>query len=184
MSPYEEVHLTRDCEMIEVPRGNTVTVPAGTPAVITQALGDSYTVQLPTHGGLYQVAGKDADALGKERAEVSEPPSVAADGPVDESAVWTELKNVYDPEIPVNIVDLGLIYDMGIEPLATGGSRVNVKMTLTAPGCGMGRFIAMDAKRCIERLPGVAEANVELVWEPQWTPHMISCEGRAKLGMD
>src|SRR5512139_2513311 len=150
--PYEEVELTRDCEMVEVPHGNTVTIPAGTPALITQALGDSYTVQLPTFGGLYKVAGGDADALGKQRgAALGQKPAVT-DRPADESAIWAELRNVYDPEIPVNIVDLGLIYDMNIEPLAGGGSRVNVKMTLTAPGCGMGRVIAMDAKDRIEHV--------------------------------
>ena len=181
---HEEVQLTRDCEMVQVPQGNTVTIPAGTAALITQALGDSFTVQLPAFGGLYQVAGKDADALGKDRPAAPARKPAASGGPVDEAAIWAELKNVYDPEIPVNIVDLGLIYDMTVESLANGGSRVNVKMTLTAPGCGMGRVIAMDAKTRIEHLPGVSEANVDLVWEPQWNPHMISPEGRAKLGMD
>src|SRR5262245_37619547 len=149
---YEEIELQRDCEMIQVPQGNTVMIPAGTAAVITQALGDSYTVQLPTIGGLYKVAGKDADALGKRRTDMHAAHAAAASGKVDEDAVWNELRNVYDPEIPVNIVDLGLVYDMRIEPIPTGGNRVNVKMTLTAPGCGMGTAIAMDAKSCIERV--------------------------------
>lgn len=181
---YEEVELTRDCEMIQVPQGTPVTIPAGTPAVITQALGDSYTVQLPTLGGLYKVAGKDADALGKERVDTEAARAAAASGSVDEAAVWAALKNVYDPEIPVNIVDLGLVYDMKIEPEPGGGNRVSVQMTLTAPGCGMGTVIAGDAKACIERVPGVSAADVQLVWDPPWNPHMISAEGRAKLGMD
>jgi len=181
---YEEIELTRDCEMIQVPQGALVTIPAGTPAVITQALGDSYTVQLPTLGGLYKVAGKDADALGKESVDTDAARAAAASGSVDEAAVWAALKNVYDPEIPVNIVDLGLVYDMRIEPLPSGGNRVSVQMTLTAPGCGMGTFIAGDAKSCIERVPGVTDADVEVVWDPPWNPHMISAEGRAKLGMD
>jgi metal-sulfur cluster biosynthetic enzyme len=103
---------------------------------------------------------------------------------VTEERVWEVLKDVYDPEIPVNIVDLGLVYDMRIDSLPGGSSRVEVKMTLTAPGCGMGHAISMDAKYRIESLPGVAEADVQVVWEPVWNPHMISPEGRAKLGME
>jgi metal-sulfur cluster biosynthetic enzyme len=98
--------------------------------------------------------------------------------------VWEVLKHVYDPEIPVNIVDLGLVYDLRIEPMSSGSSRVEVRMTLTAPGCGMGQTIAMDARQRIESLPGVAEADVQVVWDPPWNPHMISPEGRAKLGME
>lgn len=181
---YEEVELTRDCEMVQVPQGTTVTIPAGTPAVITQALGESYTVQLPTLGGLYKVAGADADALGKQRIDTAAAEAAAVSGSVDEDAVWAALRNVYDPEIPVNIVDLGLVYDLRIEPRAEGGNRVSVQMTLTAPGCGMGTVIAGDAKSCIERVPGVSEAQVDVVWEPPWNPHMISAEGKARLGMD
>ena len=181
---YEEVELTRDCEMVQVPQGTVVNIPAGTPAVITQALGESYTVQLPTLGGLYKVAGSDADALGKQRVDTAAAEAAAASGTVDEDAVWGALRNVYDPEIPVNIVDLGLVYDMRIEPRAEGGNRVSVQMTLTAPGCGMGTVIASDAKACIERVPGVSEAQVDVVWEPAWNPHMISAEGKARLGMD
>jgi metal-sulfur cluster biosynthetic enzyme len=106
-----------------------------------------------------------------------------ADGTVDEAAVWAQLRNVYDPEIPVNIVDLGLVYDLALTPLASGGSRVEVKMTLTAQGCGMGPSIAMDAQTRIETLAGVAEADVAVVWDPPWNPNMISPEGKAKLGM-
>ncbi len=181
---YEEVELTRDCEMVQVPQGTVVTIPAGTPAVITQALGESYTVQLPTLGGLYKVAGADADALGKQRVDTAEAEAAAAGGSVDEDAVWAALRNVYDPEIPVNIVDLGLVYDLRIEPRSEGGNRVAVQMTLTAPGCGMGTVIAADAKSCVERVPGVSEAQVDVVWDPPWNAHMISAEGKARLGMD
>jgi probable FeS assembly SUF system protein SufT len=177
---YERIQITRDCEAVQIPQGNTVLLAAGTEAVITQSLGGSYTLQVPSLGGLYRVAGSDADALGLEKVET---PAAAA-GPVTEQAVWDLLRDVYDPEIPVNIVDLGLVYDLRIEALEGGGSRVAVKMTLTAPGCGMGGPISMDAKRRIEALAGVREATVDVVWDPPWSPQMISPEGRAKLGME
>ena len=175
---YEEIEFKRDVQAVRIPYGDTVLVPAGTGAVITQSLGDTYTLQIPTMGGLYRIADIDADAIGKESRGVR-----STDGPVDESMVWDELKNVYDPEIPVNIVDLGLVYDMRIEPVESGGKRVFVAMTLTAQGCGMGPSIAMDARRRIESLPGVEEADVQVVWDPPWNPQMISPEGREKLGM-
>ncbi|MGH9420381.1 MAG: iron-sulfur cluster assembly protein, partial [Thermoanaerobaculia bacterium] len=141
-----------------------------------------YTLQIPSLGGLFRIAGLDADALGLESA-----PALAAgadDGPVSEDRIWAVLKEVYDPEIPVNIVDLGLVYDLRILPQPSGDSRVEVKMTLTAQGCGMGGPISMDAKQRIESLPGIDEADVQVVWDPPWNPHMISPEGRAKLGME
>jgi probable FeS assembly SUF system protein SufT len=180
---YEQIEIVRDCPAVQIPNGDTVTLPAGMSAFITQSLGGSYTLQVPSLGGLFRVAGADSDALGIETTEPSND-GVASTGPVDEPRVWEELKNVYDPEIPVNIVDLGLVYDMRIESLSSGLSRVEVQMTLTAPGCGMGHAISMDAKGRIERLPGVGEADVQVVWDPPWSPQMISPEGRAKLGMD
>ena len=180
---YEQTQLRRDCNAVQIPQGTAVTIPAGTAATITQSLGGSYTVQVPTLGGLFRIAGRDADALGLASGSVAEP-GAGGSGPVTEDRIWTVLKDVYDPEIPVNIVDLGLVYDMRIEPQAGGRSRVEVKMTLTAQGCGMGQAISMDAKHRIESLPGVAEADVEVVWDPPWNPHMISPEGRAKLGME
>jgi probable FeS assembly SUF system protein SufT len=179
---YEEVQFSRDCDAVQIPQGNTVQIPAGTAAFITQSLGGSYTLQIPSLGGLFRVAGSDADAIGIAAAEPIE--ESAKSGPVTQDAVWDLLKGVYDPEIPVNIVDLGLVYDMRIEDDGSGQSRVDVKMTLTAPGCGMGGPISMDAKQRIETLPGVSEASVEVVWDPPWNPQMISPEGRAKLGMD
>ena len=181
---YEQVEIRRDCTAVQIPHGNPVTIPAGTPAFLTQSLGGSYTVQVPSLGGLFRVAGKDADALGIEPAGVSATASASEVGPVSEAMVWDVLRDVYDPEIPVNIVDLGLVYDMRIEQLPTGDSRVIVQMTLTAPGCGMGYAISMDAQSRIESLPGISEADVQVVWDPPWDPQMISSEGRAKLGMD
>ncbi len=179
---YDEVELTRDCEVVQIPHGIPVTLPKGTQAIITQALGDTYTLQVPRMGGLFRLADRDADAIGKEGKGPAASPAAEA-GSVTEEMVWDELKNVYDPEIPVNIVDLGLVYDMRIEPLASGGNKINVAMTLTAQGCGMGPSIAMDAQRRLEMLPGVEEADVQVVWDPPWNPQMISPEGKEKLGM-
>ena len=180
---YDQIETRRDCEAVAIPQGTAVRIPAGTTAVITQSLGGSYTLQIPSMGGLFRVAGRDADALGLV-AEVTPEAPAGSEGPVSEETIWAQLKNVYDPEIPVNIVDLGLVYDLRILPLASGQSRVEVKMTLTAQGCGMGGPISMDAKHRIESLSGVGEADVQVVWDPPWNPHMISPEGRAKLGME
>ena len=149
-----------------------------------QSLGVTYTLQVPSYGGLYRIAGKDAEAIGKEVVEAAAPAAEAAAGEDLEAQVWEQLKTCYDPEIPVNIVDLGLVYDMQISPAEGGGTRVDVKMTLTAPGCGMGGSIAYDAKQKLLGLPGIAEAEVELVWDPPWSPQMISPEGRQLLGME
>ena len=177
---HEEIEIARDCAAIEIPNGGKVTLPAGTRAWLTQALGGTFTLQVPALGGLFRVAGQDADALGRE---VPSTDASTTGQQVDEDAVWAQLRNVYDPEIPVNVVDLGLIYDLQLEPLAEGRTRVRVKMSLTAQGCGMGPSIAMDARQRIETLPGVEEADVQVVWDPPWSPQMISAEGRSKLGM-
>ena len=179
---YEQIEIRRDCQAVQIPQGNSVIIPAGSEVVVTQSLGGSYTVQVPSLGGLFRIAGRDADALGLQAGPGDE--AAAPSGPLSDDAVWAVLRNVYDPEIPVNIVDLGLVYDLRVEPLPSGLNRVEVKMTLTAPGCGMGQTIAMDARHRIEALPGIAEADVQVVWEPPWNPHMISPEGRAKLGME
>jgi len=178
----ERILLSRDCEAVEIPAGHTVTLKKGAEAHITQSLGGTYTVQVPSHGGLFRIAGKDADAIGK--------PVVAAPAAGGEAAgnleqqVWGLLKSCYDPEIPVNIVDLGLVYDMQITPEASGKSRIDVKMTLTAQGCGMGGSIAADARHKLLGLPEVSEANVEIVWDPPWNPQMITPEGKERLGID
>ncbi len=184
---YEEVELTRDCEAVAIPQGTAVTLEAETPVVITQACGDSYTIQAPTLGGLYRVAGKDADALGKTRPHAALDAAAALDragAPITAEVVLEVLKDVYDPEMPVNIVDLGLIYGLVVTERPEGGSDVDVQMTLTAPGCGMGQIIAADVKSRLEQLPGVVRADVEVVWEPPWTPQRISPAGRTKLSMD
>ena len=180
---YENVVVNRDCQAIQIPHGNTITLPEGTLAIVTQSLGGTYTLQIPSMGGLFRIADADADAIGKQSTAAAATPSDTSATDASEDAVWEALRNVYDPEIPVNIVDLGLVYDLTIEASPEGGSSVQVAMTLTAQGCGMGPSIAMDAQRRIESLPGVGEAHVRVVWDPPWNPNMISPEGRAKLGM-
>ena len=175
----ERVELSRDCDAVQVPSGDVVRLKKGTEVTISQSLGGTFTVQVPA--GLFRIAGKDADALGKDPAESAAVQT--RDGDL-EAMVWEQLKTCYDPEIPVNIVDLGLVYGMTVTPNPEGGSVVDIKMTLTAQGCGMGASIAFDAKQKIAGLPGVAEANVDLVWDPPWNPQMISPEGRERLGID
>ncbi len=173
-----EITLSRDCDAIQIPSGHPLVLPAGMNVVITQSLGGTFTVATP--GGLARIDSKDAEALGLDPNDAS--PRVAIEGPA-EDAVWTQLKTVFDPEIPVNVVDLGLIYDCRIENSAEGSASVHVKMTLTAPGCGMGPAIASDARQKILALDGIADAEVELVWDPPWNQSMISEEGRMKLGL-
>jgi probable FeS assembly SUF system protein SufT len=176
----ERVELTRDVEAVEIPAGAAITLEHGTVVFITQSLGGTYTIQAPTYGGLFRVEGKDADALGKTATAT---PTPSPEGGDLEQHVWEQLRTCYDPEIPVNIVDLGLVYDLRVTPEPDGKSHVEVKMTLTAQGCGMGTSIAADARRKLLDLPGVADADVQLVWDPPWTPQMISPEGRERLGM-
>jgi len=177
----EKVELARDCDAVQVPSGDKVRMQKGTEVTITQSLGGTFTIQAAAYGGLFRIASKDADALGKEVVAAAAAP---ADSGNVESMVWEQLKTCFDPEIPVNIVDLGLVYGMTVTAKPEGGSIVEVKMTLTAQGCGMGGSIAMDAKQKLMGIPGVAEANVDLVWEPPWNPQMISPEGRERLGID
>jgi probable FeS assembly SUF system protein SufT len=153
----------------------------GVEAFVTQSLGGTFTLQVPAHGGLFRVRGKDADALGLTAEEAGAAPQDTGDL---ESMVWDQLKTCFDPEIPVNIVDLGLIYGMELTPSAEGGHRVDVKMTLTAQGCGMGTSIAHDARQKLLALGGVTEANVDLVWDPPWNPQMITPAARERLGLD
>ncbi|HET7625080.1 MAG TPA: putative Fe-S cluster assembly protein SufT [Verrucomicrobiae bacterium] len=181
MQNVTSVELKRDCQAVQIPSGNTVTLQAGTPVGITQTLGGSYTIHAT--GGLFRIAPQDADALGLDSAEKISGNAGTETGSVTEAQVWETLRSCYDPEIPVNIVDLGLVYSMEVRPLAGGGSAVEVKMTLTAPGCGMGGVIAGDAQQKILNLPGVESANVEIVWEPQWHHSMITEEGRKILGI-
>lgn len=179
MTPPTVVTLKRDCAVVRIPAGTTDTLAAGTEVHIAQTLGGSYTVQAP--GGLYRIAPQDADALG---FEVTKPATTSASGPVNKDLVWQTLRTCFDPEIPVNIVDLGLVYDMKLSPVPTGGSRVDVKMTLTAPGCGMGPAIAGDAQVKLLNLEGVEDATVEVVWDPPWHHSMITPEGKRILGLE
>jgi probable FeS assembly SUF system protein SufT len=182
MHENTERTLTRDCPAVQIPAGNTIILHAGDTVFITQSLGGSYTVA--TEMGLARVSAQNADALGLEVPSAPESPAPAHTGaPIDEKRVWDQLKTCYDPEIPVNIVDLGLIYDCQITPRNGDGALVTVKMTLTAPGCGMGPVLAQEAKSKIEALPGVDEATVELVWEPPWNQAMISEVGKMQLGI-
>jgi len=178
------ITLSRDIEAIQIPSGLTKKLPKGTPVIITQALGGTYTVVVEHSAGLFRVLAADADALGKvAEAQAAKGDSSKSDGPLNEDDVWAQLKTCYDPEIPVNIVDLGLIYSLEIKPLEGGGNMVEVKMTLTAPGCGMGPSIASDAQRKILTVPGVTDAQVDVVWDPPWSAERISDEGKSKLGM-
>ena len=177
---HSEIELRREVEAIQIPSGDTVMLPAGTRVIITQSLGGSYTIA--TDQGLARISSKNADALGIEKDGGGETvPVVPLLGEELEKAVWEQLKSVYDPEIPVNIVDLGLVYDCAVVP-AEERTVIEVKMTLTAPGCGMGPTIAADAQGKIMALPGVDEARVELVWDPPWNQGMISEAGRMQLG--
>ncbi|WP_415908717.1 putative Fe-S cluster assembly protein SufT [Oleiharenicola sp. Vm1] len=173
--------LSRDVVAHQIPSGDKQTLPAGETVLIHQVLGGSYTVQ--TGYGLFRINGADADALGEQVKAASVATAASADGAPDSEAIWQQLRQVYDPEIPVNIVDLGLIYSMEVSKQDDGGHRVDVQMTLTAPGCGMGPVIAEDAKSKILLVPGVAAADVRITWEPPWNQSMISEEGKMKLGL-
>jgi len=177
----KERTLSRDVTATQIPSGDKQTLTAGTTLFIHQTLGGSYTVQ--TDFGLFRIDGKDGDALGEEVLEAKVEGATLADGSPDPEAVWTQLRKVFDPEIPVNIVDLGLVYSMDIEKKDDGAYKVLVAMTLTAPGCGMGPAIAEDAKSKILLIPGVDEADVRITWEPPWNQSMISEEGKMKLGL-
>jgi probable FeS assembly SUF system protein SufT len=182
MQNATSVELKRDCEATEIPAGTVVSLPAGTAVDITQTLGGSYTVRALS-GGLFRIAPKDADALGIDPVNEDQAKTVA-EGTTDEKAIWDTLRDCYDPEIPVNIVDLGLVYDMQLMPLPSGRKAVAVKMTLTAQGCGMGGVIAGDAQQRLLGLPGIEEANVEIVWDPPWHHSMITEQGKKILGLD
>lgn len=179
----QEIILEREIEAVQIPSGDAITLPVGTPVVVTQTLGGSYTVA--TQAGLARISATDSDALGIDAAEVQEKKEYAnalKDAPLDEQ-VWGQLKEVYDPEIPVDIVNLGLVYDCVLTEKEDGKTEVNVKMTLTAPGCGMGPVIAADAQARIMSLDNIEDAQVDLVWDPVWNQDMITEEGKMKLGM-
>jgi probable FeS assembly SUF system protein SufT len=175
--------LTRAIPATLIPAGDAVTLAEGTLAYVMQTLGGSVTVR--TDRGLFRINREHADALsGFDLTKLGGDVAAVTAGGFSEAAVWAALKTCFDPEIPVNIVDLGLIYDLSVEPTATGGHVLEVKMTLTAPGCGMGPVIAEDARQKIAALPTVESAKVHIVWDPIWTPQMISPAGRQALGLE
>ena len=181
MTVSSSVTLTRDVTAIAIPAGTPHPLTEGTEVYITQEMGGTFTIHAA--GLLYRIEGKDADALGRDQAE----PAVdneEASGPLEDNAVWDKLKTCFDPEIPVNIVDLGLIYDFQKQELPSGKFKVFIKMTLTAPGCGMGDVIANDAREKVLTIPAVDDALVEIVWDPPWHQSMITADGRKVLGLE
>jgi len=184
VSGEEETRLLgRDVDAIEIPAGYWVTLAAGTPVRVVQALGDTYTV-LVDEGFLVRILAEDADALGLDPppgADAGAP--AAAEGATLEERVWQQLRTCYDPEIPVDIVELGLVYGCRLTPQEEGRTRVKVEMTLTAPGCGMGDVLCDDVRRKLRALPGVADVEVELVLDPPWDPSRMSEAARLQLGL-
>ena len=182
MSPQEAVRVSRTIDVTEIPSGLRNNLPEGTRVRIMQSLGGSYTVVV--NGNMFRIEGKDADALGRE---ITEKKTGGAAGPVTqehvEKEIWNQLRTCYDPEIPVNVVDLGLIYDCHIEPMAPGSYRVGVKMTLTAPGCGMGPVLQQDVQNKLLSLEAVDDVAVELVWDPPWNQGMLSEAAKLQLGL-
>ena len=176
----EPIRFERDCEAVMVPSGDLVNMPAGQVGYITQALGGSFTVFV--EGNLFRIKNQDADAIGKEPMDLPQIADGATDDEV-EIAVWEQMRTCFDPEIPVNIVELGLVYSCDIERLADGNRKVSVTMTLTAPGCGMGDILVSDVREKIEMLPTIIEADVELVFDPPWNRSMMSEAAQLETGM-
>ena len=176
----QEHTLAQDCPATVIPAGDKVTLKAGSQVFITQSLGGNVTVR--TDNGLFRIARENTGAISGYKAK--DDAAAVATGEFSEAAIWEAMKGCFDPEIPVNIVDLGLVYDVAIEKTPAGTHTVEVKMTLTAPGCGMGPVIAEDARSKIAALPTVESAKVHIVWDPQWTPQMISDTGRKILGLE
>jgi probable FeS assembly SUF system protein SufT len=181
MPVTEPITLLRDCEVIQIPSGIRSTLSAGARVRVMQSLGGSYTIAAD-RGSMYRLAVQDADALGLSPASPSPPPS--PQGTFQPEMVWEQLKTVYDPEIPVNVVDLGLIYSAEIMPLEEGRRDIEIKMSMTAPGCGMGNVLKADVEGKLSRLPGVNEVRVEVVFDPPWNPGLMSEAAKLQLGFD
>jgi probable FeS assembly SUF system protein SufT len=185
MYSYESATLTRDVDATRIPSGEKGHLQKGTQVTITQVLGGTYTVQFI--GGLARIEGKDADALGKTPEAAPAASSAKPAGPVSKEAlgeqVWAQLRSCYDPEIPVNIADLGLIYNCDLTELAPNSFKADVKMTLTAPGCGMGPVLVQDVQNKLLCLEGLDDVNVELVWDPPWNQSMMTDAARLQLGL-
>ena len=176
----EPVTLIRDVKAIIIPVGEALTLQEGTEGFITQALGGSFTIYV--EGNLFRISGADADALGKDPVPPPEVPENATDEDI-ENVIWEQLRTCYDPEIPVDIVNLGLVYRCEVTPLGNGQRSVSVDMTLTAPGCGMGDVLVQDAQEKIAIIPTVSDVAVELVFDPPWHVGMMSEEARLQTGM-
>ena len=176
----EPVTFSRDCNAVIIPAGDEITLPTGAAGFITQALGGSFTVYI--EGNLFRIAGMDADAIGKEPLTPPEVPTNATETEI-EAVIWEQLKTCYDPEIPVNIVDLGLIYKCEVRSIETDKRIVNIEMTLTAPGCGMGDILMQDVKDKIEIIPTISNADVEIVFDPPWNQSMMSEAARLETGL-
>jgi probable FeS assembly SUF system protein SufT len=177
------IRLTRAAEVTEIPSGIRGQLPPGTSVRITQSFGGSYTV-MSDYGLLYRVDAKDADALGLAPVADAELAAPATSEPLRDELVWNQLKTVYDPEIPVNVVDLGLIYDCKIVDATQGGKKIDVKMTMTAPGCGMANVLKADVENKLSRLPDVKQVQVDVVFDPPWTPTRMSEAAKLQLGFD
>src|SRR5438876_9314855 len=177
----EPVTLTRDVDASVIPVGERVTLQKGEQATITQSLGGSYTVIV--NGNMFRIEGKDADALGIEATAKQASTGAPATQETLEKEIWNQLRSCYDPEIPVNVVDLGLIYDCHLSPLNSGSFKADVKMTLTAPGCGMGPALAQDVQHKLLGLEGVDDVSVELVWDPPWNQGMMTEAAKLQLGL-
>jgi probable FeS assembly SUF system protein SufT len=177
----ETIQLKRECEVIAIPSGRHQKLPMGTAVRVVQARGGSYTVSTNLHA-MYRIDAKDADALGYDSTSCAKEPS--GQGPLTEEMVWDELKTVFDPEIPVNIVDLGLVYSCKISAAEPGGKSIAIRMAMTAPGCGMSNVLKADVESKLVRLPEVTKADVEVVFDPPWTPDRMSEATRLQLGLD
>ena len=180
IAPNEPVTFTRDCEAILVPGGDVVEIPEGTNGNITQALGGSFTVYIA--GNLIRVAGDNADAIGQEQPEPLTLPEGATDDDVEELVI-EQMRSVFDPEIPINIVDLGLIYECKFDHSNPESRSIDIAMTLTAPGCGMGDIIADDVRTRLQIVPTVERVDVEIVLDPPWTMEMMSDAAKLQVGM-
>jgi probable FeS assembly SUF system protein SufT len=176
----EPIVVQRDVKAVAIPAGAEVNLKLGSVGYITQALGGSFTVYID--GNLFRIAGQDADAIGKTAAKPPEVPPGASDEDI-KNIIWQQLKTCYDPEIPVNIVDLGLVYECDVTKSEDAMRTVDIKMTLTAPGCGMGEVLVQDVREKVQIIPTVAHANVELVFDPPWNQTMMSDEARLQTGM-
>jgi probable FeS assembly SUF system protein SufT len=179
MNAIGPISLNRECDVVQIPSGVRSKLPAGMPVRILQSFSGTYTVSTDL-GYMCRIDGKDADALGLSNAEAAKP---TPEGVFQEQMVWDQLKTVYDPEIPVNIVDLGLIYSCAVSPLDDGGKKILVKMSMTAPGCGMGDVLKADVHSKLARLPEVKEVQVDVVFEPAWHMGLMSEAAKLQLGL-